>query len=67
MYVNYYDRYMKLDDENKTIGIILCRDKKDTLVEITLPQDNSQIFASRYQTILPSKDVLKQLIEDKNL
>ncbi|BFK03103.1 hypothetical protein F090043F1_12310 [Parabacteroides goldsteinii] len=65
MYVNYYDRYVKLDDENKTIGIILCRDKKDTLVEITLPKDNSQIFASRYKTVLPSKEALKQLIEGK--
>ena len=65
MYVNYYDRYVKLDDENKTIGIILCRDKKDTMVEITLPKDNSQIFASRYKTVLPSKEALKQLIEGK--
>ena len=65
MYVNYYDRYVKLDDENKTIVIILCRDKKDTLVEITLPKDNSQIFASRYKTVLPSKEALKQLIEGK--
>ena len=65
MYVNYYDRYVQLDDENKTIGIILCRDKKDTLVEITLPKDNSQIFASRYKTVLPSKEALKQLIEGK--
>ena len=65
MYVNYYDRYVKLDDENKTIGIILCRDKKDTLVEITLPKDNSQIFASRYKTVLPSKEALNQLIEGK--
>lgn len=36
MYVNYYDRFVKLDDENKTIGIILCKDKKDTMVETTL-------------------------------
>lgn len=38
MYVHYYDRFVKTDDENKTIGIILCRDKKNTLVEITLPE-----------------------------
>jgi predicted nuclease of restriction endonuclease-like (RecB) superfamily len=63
MYVNYYDRFVKTDDENKTIGIILCKDKKDTLVEITLPEGNNQIFASRYQTILPSKEELKRLIE----
>ncbi len=65
MYVNYYDRFVKLDTENKTIGIILCKDKKDTLVEITLPENNEQIFASKYQTVLPSKKELKQLMENK--
>ena len=65
MYVNYYDRFVKLDDENKTIGIILCQDKSDTLVEITLPEDNEQIFASKYQTVLPSKEELKSLVEGK--
>ena len=63
MYVNYYDRFVKTEDENKTIGIILCKDKKDTLVEITLPEGNNQIFASRYQTILPSKEEWKRLID----
>ena len=63
MYVNYYDRFVKLDDENKTIGIILCRDKSDMLVEITLPENNEQIFASKYKTVLPSKDDLKKLLE----
>ena len=52
MYVNYYDRFVKLDHENKTIGIILCKKKSDSLVEITLPEDNNQIFASKYQLIL---------------
>jgi len=65
MYVNYYDRFVKLDDENKTIGIILCKDKKDTLVEITLPENNKQIFASKYELILPSKAQLKELIDTK--
>ncbi len=65
MHVNYYDRFVKLDHENKTIGIILCRDKNDTLVEITLPEKNKQIFASKYQTVLPSKKELIQLIESK--
>ncbi|MBC8322424.1 MAG: DUF1016 domain-containing protein [Candidatus Marinimicrobia bacterium] len=65
MYVNYYDRFVKLEEENKTIGIILCQDKSETLVEITLPEDNEQIFASKYQTVLPSKEDLKQLIENK--
>lgn len=66
MYVNYYDRYVKLDDENKTIGIIICKNKNDTLVEITLPENNTQIFASRYKTILPSKEELKKIVEDEN-
>lgn len=65
MYVNYYDRFVKLDSENKTIGIILCKKKNDTLVEITLPENNEQIFASKYLTILPSKKELKELINNK--
>lgn len=64
MYVNYYDRFVRLDHENKTIGIILCQDKSETLVEITLPEDNEQIFASKYLTVLPSKETLKRLIEE---
>jgi predicted nuclease of restriction endonuclease-like (RecB) superfamily len=64
MYVNYYDRFVRLEDENKTVGIILCQDKSETLVRITLPEDNRQIFASRYQTVLPSKEELQKLIEN---
>ena len=64
MYVNYYDRFVKLDDENKTIGIVLCQDKSEILVEITLPEDNQQIFASRYQTVLPSKEDLQNLLAE---
>lgn len=63
MYVNYYDRFVKTEDENKTIGIVLCKDKNETLVEITLPQDNDQIFASRYKLYLPSKEELKKQLE----
>ena len=62
MYVNYYDRVVKLPEENKTIGIIICREKNDTLVRMTLPQDNEQIFASKYEMILPSKEEIKKLI-----
>jgi hypothetical protein len=61
-----YDRFVKLDDENKTIGIILCQDKSDTLVETALPKDNKQVFARKYQTVLPSKEELKKIIEQKN-
>lgn len=66
MYVNYYDRYVRLPDENKSIGIIICREKNDTLVRLTLPEDNNQIFASKYMTVLPSKEEFKKVL-DKNL
>ena len=65
MYVNYYDRKVKLDDENNTIGIILCKDKKQSIVEMTLPEDNNQIFASKYQTVLPSKEELQHLLNEE--
>lgn len=65
MYVNYYDREMKLEDENNTIGLILCKEKSELLVEYTLPKSNKQIFASRYETVLPSKKELKLLLEEK--
>lgn len=65
MYVNYYDRKIRLEDENKTIGIILCQNKSESIVEFTLPENNEQIFASRYKTVLPSKKELKLLIEEK--
>ena len=63
MYVNYYDRRVKLEDENPTIGILLCKNKNDAVVEMTLPEDNRQIFASKYLTVLPSKEELKKLVE----
>ena len=62
MYVHYFDRYVKLENEYKTVGIILCKDKDDALVEITLPEDNTQIFASKYLTVLPDKKELEKLI-----
>ena len=63
MYVNYYDRYVRLPDENKSIGIIICREKNDTLVKLTLPEDNNQIFASKYTTVLPSKEEFKKILD----
>jgi len=65
MYVNYYDRMVKLKEENKTIGIILCQNKSEAIVEYTLPENNKQIFASKYLTILPSKESLQKIIELK--
>lgn len=63
MYVNYYDRDIKLPEENRTIGIVLCRDKSNMLVEYTLPQDNTQIFASQYALVLPSKEEFLTLLK----
>ncbi len=58
MYVNYYDREVKLTEENPTIGILLCQRKKQTIVELTLPKD-ANIHAKEYQLYLPSKELLK--------
>jgi len=66
MYVNFYDREIKLADENKTIGIILCQDKSEALVQYTLPEDNEQIFASKYFTVLPSKEDFINILNSDN-
>lgn len=66
MYVNYYDRKVKLPEENPTIGIVLCKDKNNAVVEMTLPEDNTQIFASKYETVLPSKADLQKLLNEQN-
>jgi hypothetical protein len=58
MYVNYYDRDIKQADDNPTVGLILCEDKKDAVVRYTLSNDNKQIFASRYKLYLPTEEEL---------
>ena len=63
MYVNYYDRELKVKDENPTIGMILCKEKNDFVVKYTLPKDNNQIFAKEYQLYLPQKEELKKLLQ----
>jgi hypothetical protein len=63
MYVNYFDRYVKTEHEKPTIGILLCKEKYDSIVELTLPE-NSNIYASAYNLYLPDKNLLQQkLIE----
>jgi predicted nuclease of restriction endonuclease-like (RecB) superfamily len=59
MYVNFYDRYQRAEHEARTIGIVLCSDKNDAMVRITLPEGSEQIVAARYQTYLPSEDELR--------
>jgi predicted nuclease of restriction endonuclease-like (RecB) superfamily len=58
MYVNYYQREMTLADENPPIGIVLCADKSDAVVRYTLPEGNTQIFASKYKLYLPTEEEL---------
>ncbi len=63
MYVNYYDRYIKQDFEKPTIGILLCKEKKDALVELTLPKD-SNIYAQQYALYLPDKQLLQSKLRE---
>ncbi len=58
-----YDRYEKLESENPTIGILLCKEKNDALVEITLPKD-ANIYASEYKLYLPDKKFLQQKLKE---
>ena len=62
MYVNYFDRYVKTGDELPTIGIVLCGRKNDAVVELTLPEE-ANIYASKYQLYLPSKQELAAQLE----
>jgi predicted nuclease of restriction endonuclease-like (RecB) superfamily len=63
MYVNYYDEELKAPEENKTIGIILCRNKKESTIRYTLGKNNKQIFASKYKMYFPEKQLLKLIKE----
>jgi predicted nuclease of restriction endonuclease-like (RecB) superfamily len=68
MYVNYYDRYEKLPDENPTVGILLCTDKNNAVVKMTLPQGNNSILAAKYQLYLPKEEDLRaQLQKERQL
>jgi len=60
MYVNYYTRELMNEGDNPPIGIVLCADKSDAIVKYTLPEDNKQIFASRYMTCIPSEEEFKK-------
>lgn len=63
MYVNYYDRYEKQAYEKPTIGILLCQQKNDALVELTLPKD-ANIYAAEYSLYLPEKQLLQQKLNE---
>jgi len=63
MYVNFFDRHVRADHEKPTIGILLCREKNDSIVELTLPED-SNIYASEYSLYLPDKTILQQKLAE---
>jgi len=63
MYVNYYDRQLLNEGDNKSIGIILCADKKDSVVKYTLPEGSKNIFTSKYQFCLPTEEELRRELE----
>ena len=65
MYVNYYDREIKRNDENKTIGILLSTNKNETVVKYTLPENNRTIFSSEYKLHLPTELELINAIEEE--
>jgi predicted nuclease of restriction endonuclease-like (RecB) superfamily len=59
MYVNFFDRFQRAEHEANTIGIVLCSEKNDAMAKITLPEDNKQILAARYQMYLPTEAELQ--------
>ena len=68
MYVHYYDREVKQPDDNPTVGLVLCEDKKEAVVRYTLSKDNRQIFASRYKLYLPTEEELvRELNRERKL
>ena len=63
MYVRYFEDKVRQDNDNPTIGLILCTEKNKTIVKYSLLNDSKQIFASKYKTYLPTEKQLKQEIE----
>lgn len=68
MYTNYYKRTQMMEGENEPIGILLCSEKNDAVVKFTLPENNQQIFASKYKLYLPTEEELKsEIIKEREL
>ena len=63
MYVNYFDRHIKTERENPTIGILLCKEQSDSVVELTLPKD-ANIYAAEYSLYLPDKALLQRKLAE---
>lgn len=65
MYVNYFKKTQMIEGENNPIGVLLCADKDDAVVEMTLGDDVKNVFASKYLTYMPSKEELLKIIKDE--
>ncbi len=59
MYVNYFDRTQRAPHEAKTVGIVLCSEKNEAMVKVTLPEDNDQIVAATYRSYIPTEAELQ--------
>jgi len=66
MYVRMFDQLKRGEDDNPTIGIILCAEKSETMVRYSILKESKQIFASKYKTILPTEEELAEMIEKEN-
>lgn len=60
MYVNYYTRKMMNEGDNPPVGLLLCAKKSDTLIQLTLPENNTQIYAAKYMAYMPTEEELKR-------
>ena len=67
MYIRMFDDLKKQEDDNPTIGIILCTDKDETMVKYSVLNECEQIFASKYMTVLPTVEELKEELERNQL
>ncbi|MEN8255419.1 MAG: PDDEXK nuclease domain-containing protein [Verrucomicrobiota bacterium] len=67
LYVNYFDREVRGADDNPTVGLLLCTEKNDSMVRYILGEENKQVFASKYQLALPTKEELEKELRKERL
>lgn len=67
MYVRMYDDLKRGDDDNPTIGILLCSEKDETIVKYSVLNDKNNLFASKYLLYLPREEELKQIIDQDRI
>jgi predicted nuclease of restriction endonuclease-like (RecB) superfamily len=67
MYVRMFDQLKRGEDDNPTLGIILCTEKSETIVKYSVLKDNQQIFASKYKRVLPTEEELADMISKQNI